>query len=98
MIRDSRTDALARMRAANPVSTEDLRAATGEEELTGAMRRAIAAGESPARDRATIERGGGRGRGRAGVFSRHRVAVAGFGLACAAVIALLVVLGGGSVV
>ncbi|MBK5218997.1 MAG: hypothetical protein JJE35_04320, partial [Thermoleophilia bacterium] len=47
MIRNSRTDALARMRAANPVSAEELRKTIGEAELARAMRRAIAAGESP---------------------------------------------------
>ena len=103
MIRSSRTDALTRMRAADPVDTKELRAAIGEAELTRAMQRAIAAGEIPERpipagDRVAHERGaidGGRARG--GIFSRHRVASAGFGLACVAVIALLLVLGGGSV-
>ncbi|HEY2053356.1 MAG TPA: hypothetical protein VGH14_05410 [Solirubrobacterales bacterium] len=102
MIRSSRTDALARMQAVNPVSAEALREATGEAEMESAMRRAIAAGESPARpipagDRVAMEGGAGGGRRLAGIFSRHRVASLGFGLACAAVIAVLVVLGGGSV-
>jgi hypothetical protein len=102
MIRNRRTDALARMRAVNPASAEELRAAIGEADLARAMARAIAAGESPARlipagDRIAMERGAGGGPGKVGIVSRHRVATAGFGLACAAVIALLVLLGGGSV-
>jgi hypothetical protein len=102
MIRNSRTDALARMRAVNPVSAEELRKTIGEAELARAMRRAIAAGESPVRpipagDRVAMERGAGGGPGLAGIFSRHRSASIGLGLACAAVIAVLVVLGGGSV-
>jgi hypothetical protein len=95
-------DAMARMRAANPCSAEELRGATSEAELERAMRRAIAAGEAPTRlvpagDRVAMERGAGGGPGRAGIVSRHRVAPAGFGLACVAVIAVLLVLGGGSV-
>ena len=102
MIRNSRTDALARMRAANPVSAEELREAIGEADLARAMRRAIAAGDSPMRpipagERVAMERGAGGGPGLAGIFSRHRAALVGFGLACVAVIAVLVVLGGGSV-
>lgn len=103
MIRNSRTDALARMRAANPVSAEELRKTISEAELARAMRRAIAAGESPVRpipagDRVAMERGAGGGPGLAGIFSRHRSASIGLGLACVAVIAVLVVLvGGGSV-
>ncbi|MBS1882336.1 MAG: hypothetical protein JSS97_05205 [Actinobacteria bacterium] len=102
MIRDGRTDPLGQMRAANPVSTAELRASIGEADLARAMRRAIAAGESPARpipagDRMAIERGAAGGPGGGGIFSRRRVASAGFGLACVAAIALLVVLGGGSV-
>jgi hypothetical protein len=102
MIHNNRTDALARMRAANPVSAEELRKTIGEAELARAMRRAIAAGESPVRpipagDRVAMERGAGGGPGLAGIFSRHRTASVGFGLACVAVIAVLVVLGGGSV-
>jgi hypothetical protein len=89
------------MRSANPVSSAELRESIGEADLEHAMCRAIAAGESspspgPAGTRVAMEHGA-RSRGvRAGI-SRHRVASAGFGLACAAVIALLVVLGGGSV-
>jgi hypothetical protein len=102
MTRSNRTDALARMRAVNPVSAEELREATGEAELLGAMRRAIAVGEAPTRpipagDRVAIERGVGGAPRRGGIFSRHRVASLGFGLVCVAVIAVLVVLGGGSV-
>lgn len=102
MIRGSRTDALARMRAANPVSPEELREQIGEADLALAMRRAIATGDSPTRpipagDRIAIERGAGGGAGRVGTFSRHRAAVLGLGLACAAAIAVLLVLGGGSV-
>ncbi len=102
MIRNNRTDALARMRAANPVSDEELHKAIGEADLARAMRRAIAAGDAPAQlipagDRIAMERGAGGGSGLAGIFSRHRAASVGFGLACAAVIAVLVVLGGGSV-
>ncbi len=102
MTRDSRTDALALMRAANPVSAEELREATGEPELTRAMAGAIAAGESPARpipagDRAVLEGSAGAAPGRPGFFSRRRAASLGFGLACAGVIAVLIVLGGGSV-
>jgi hypothetical protein len=99
---NSETDPLARMRAANPISAEDLQRATGEPELEAAMRRAIAAGEAPARpipagDRVAVERGVGGAPRRPGIFSRHRVASLGFGLACVAVIAVLVVLGGGPV-
>jgi hypothetical protein len=102
MTRSSRTDPLARMRAVNPVSADELREAIGEFELLGAMRRAIAVGEAPTRpipagDRVAIERGVGGAPRRGGIFSRHRVASLGFGLACVAVIAVLVVLGGGSV-
>jgi hypothetical protein len=102
MSRSERTDALARMRAVNPASADELRAAVGESELSAAMRRAIAVGEAPTRpipagDRVAIERGAGGAPRRGGAFSRHRVASLGFGLACVAVIAVLVVLGGGSV-
>jgi hypothetical protein len=103
MIRNARTDALARMRAANPVSAEELRETIGEAELACAMRRAIAAGDAPARpipagDRLAMEPGAGGGLGLARTFSRHRSASLGFGLACIAVIAVLVVLvAGGSV-
>jgi hypothetical protein len=103
MIRSRRDDdALNAMRAANPASADELRGTIDEAELTRAMRRAIVAGESPeqpipAGDRVAIERGAGGHDGRLGFFSKHRVATAGFGFACAAVIAALLVLGGGSV-
>ncbi len=67
------------------------------------MQRAIALGESPAQpipagDRVAREHAAGAGSTRGGVFSRHRGASLGLGgLACAAVIAALVVLSGGSV-
>lgn len=102
MIRTTPTDALARMRAANPVSAEELSKAIGEADLARSMRRAIAAGDSPGQpipvgDRVAVERGAGGDHGLAGIFSRHRSASLGFGLACVAVIAGLIVLGGGSV-
>ncbi|HET7054320.1 MAG TPA: hypothetical protein VFI09_10445 [Solirubrobacterales bacterium] len=95
-------DALATMRAANPFPVEELRAAIDEAELTRAMRRAIAAGDLPVRpipagDRIAMERGAGGGPGLAGIFSRHRAASIGLGLACVAAIAVLIVLGGGSI-
>jgi hypothetical protein len=102
MIRKRRTDPLARMRAANPVTAEGLRATIDEADLARAMRRAIAAGESPPRpipagDRAALDRGAHAGAGSGGILRRHRVASASVGLACIAAIALLVVLlGGGS--
>jgi hypothetical protein len=104
MTRTSPDDAMALMRAADPVSVAELRATIDKSHLARAMRRAIAAGESPERpipvgDRAAIDRGAGGGAaiGRGGILRRHRVASVGFGLVCAAVIALLVVIGGGSV-
>jgi hypothetical protein len=102
MIFKPRTDALAWMRAANPVTAEGLRATLDEADLARAMRRAIAAGESPSRpipagDRAALERGAGGGRHPVGILRRHRLASASIGLACIAAIALLfVLLGGGS--
>lgn len=102
MIRKSRNDdALAMMRAANPISVTELRKAIPE--LSLAMQRAIARGESPAQpipagDRVAREHTARTGPTPGGVFSRHRGASLGFGgLACAAVIAALVVLSGGSV-
>jgi hypothetical protein len=103
MIRSSRNDdALAQMRAANPFSAEKLQETIGEADLARAMRRAIAAGDSPVRlipagDRVAMERGTDGGPRLAGVFSQHRAASVGFGLACVVVIAVLVILGGGSV-
>lgn len=103
MIRSSREDdALAAMRAANPFSAEELRQTIDETELARAMRRAIAAGDAPARpipagDRVAMERGAGGGPGHLGIFSRRRAVSVAFGLACVAAITLLIVLGGGSV-
>lgn len=102
MIPNRRNDALARMRAVNPVSARELRKTIGDADLARAMRRAIAAGDAPTRpipagDRVAIERGAGGGPGQVGIHSRRRVASVGAGLACAAVIAALVLLGGGGV-
>jgi hypothetical protein len=102
MIRKSRNDdALARMRAANPVCATELRKTIPE--LSLAVQRAIALGESPAQpipadDCVAREHAARTGSTRGGVFSRHRGASLGLsGLACAAVIAALVVLSGGPV-
>jgi hypothetical protein len=103
MMHETRTEPLARMRVANPVLTEELEATIGEADLMRAMQRAIAVGDAPGRpipagDRVAMERGACGRLGVAGTFSRHRSASIGFGLACVAVIAVLVVLvGGGSV-
>jgi len=103
MIRSSRSDdAMARMRGADPFPVEEVRKTVDAAGLERAMRRAIAAGDSPSRpipagDRVAMERGAGGGSGKVGIFSRHRVATVGFGLACAGVAAVLIVLGGGSV-
>jgi hypothetical protein len=102
MIRRSRTDALAWMRAVNPASAEQLQATIGEVDLGRAMRHAIAAGESPARpipagDRAALDGAAAERVGLGAIFRRHRLASAAFALACAATIAILVILGGGSV-
>lgn len=89
MIRRSRNeDALARMRAANPCSAAELREAVTDAELSLAIQRAIAAGESPSQP---IPAGD-----RAGFFARHRRASLGLGFACAAVVAALILLAGGS--
>ncbi len=99
MIRSSREDnALAEMRAANPFSVEELRQTIDEADLARAMQRAIAIGDSPERpvpvgERA-IERALG---GRVGFFSKHRAATTGLGLAVIAAVAVLIVLGGGTV-
>lgn len=89
MTRKSRNDdALATMRAANPSSATELREAITGGELSLAMQRAIALGESPAQPIPA----------RGGVFSRHRGASLSLGgLACVAVIAALVILSVGSV-
>ena len=102
MIRTIQTDALARMRAANPVSAEELREAIGETDLARVMRRAMAAGDSPARpipagDRVAVERGAGGEHGLGGMFLRHRSASLGLGFALVAAMAILFILGGSSV-
>jgi hypothetical protein len=104
MTRKSRNDdALAMMRAANPSSATELREAIAGAELSLAMQRAIALGESPSRsvpvgDRVAWEQAVGTRSTRRGVFSRHRGASLGLGgLACVAVIAALILLSGGSV-
>ena len=104
MTRKSRNDdALARMRAANPSSATELREATTNTELSRAMQRAIAVGESPSQpiaagDRVAREHAIRTRSAHGGVFSRHRGASLGFsGLVCAAAIAALILLFGGSV-
>lgn len=102
MIRNSRDDALSLMRAVNPCSADELARTMGEADLTRAMRRAIAAGDSAARairsgDRAAMECGAGGGPSRVGFFRGHRAASIGVGLAVVAAMAILIVLGGGSV-
>lgn len=104
MTRKSRNDeVLARMRAANPFSAAELEKATTAAELSGAMQRAVAAGESPSQpipagDRVAREYVLPRS-ARGGVFSRHRGASLGLGagLACVVVVAALILLSGGSV-
>jgi len=95
-------DALARMRAANPFSATELGKTISAAELSTAMRRAIGGGESPkpipAGDRVAGESAGRAGSARGGIFSRHRGATLGLGgIACVAVVALLILLSGGSV-
>ncbi len=98
-------DALARMRAANPFSASELGKAIADAELSLALQRAIVVGESPSRpipvgDRVAREHAVPTRPDRPGVFSRRRRASLGLslgGLACAAVIAALIVLSGGSV-
>lgn len=96
-------DVLARMRAADPFSATQLRKAIPDVELSRAMQRAIAAGESPSRpipagDRIAREHAVRSRSTRRGVFSRHRGASLGFGgLACVAAVAALILLSGGSV-
>ncbi len=103
MIRKSRNDdSLATMRVANPSSATELRAAIPGAELTRAMQRAIALGESPSQpipagDRVAWEQTTRARADRGGVFSRRRGASLGLGLGCVAVVAALVVLSGGSV-
>jgi hypothetical protein len=97
MTRKSRNDdALARMRAANPFVATDLRKAIADSELSLAMRRAISVGESPSQpipagDRTAYERLARTGSSHRGAFSRHRNASLSLGgIACVAVIAVLV--------
>jgi hypothetical protein len=106
MTRKSRNDdALARMRAANPFSATQLRETITDAELSLAMQRAIAVGESPSQpipagDRVASEHAVRARSARGGVFSRHRGASLGLslgGLACVAVVAALILLSGGSV-
>jgi hypothetical protein len=104
MTRKSRNDdALARMRAANPFSATELQKAIADAELSLAMQRAIALGESPSQpipagDRVACGRTDRTRPARSGVFSRHRGASLGLaGLACVVVVAALILLSGGSV-
>lgn len=95
-------DVLARMRAANPCSATELRRAITDAELSRAMRRAIAAGESPSQpipagDRVALKHAVRTHSDRRGVFARHRGASLGIGLACVAAVAGLILLFGGSV-
>ncbi len=104
MIRKSRNDdGLARVRAANPCSAAAMRSAITDAELSLAMRRAIAVGDSPSRpipvgDRIACEPPAPGGSKRGGAFSRHRGASLGLGgFACAAAVAVLILLSGGPV-
>lgn len=93
-------DALARMRAANPFSATELRKTISDAGLSLAMQRAIAVGESPSQPIPAGNRVASKhaARSRSGVFSRHRGASLSLGgLACVAVIAVLILLSGGSV-
>jgi len=94
-------DAIESMRAANPVPATELRGALGEADLSTALGRAIALGESPSRpipsgDRIAMDRGA-KGRSGRGLIGRHRGLSIGLGLGCAVAIALVVLLSGGSV-
>jgi hypothetical protein len=103
--RSRNDDVLARMRAANPFSATELRKAIPDAELSRAMQRAIAVGESPSQpipagDRVACEHAARTRSARGGVFSRHRGASLGLGLgglACVVVVAALILLSGGSV-
>ena len=104
MTRKSRNDdALATMRAANPFSATKLREAIAEAELSRAMQRAIAVGESPARpipagDRVARERSRRHPlRPAWGFLATSRRLARPRRLACVAVIAALILLSGGSV-
>lgn len=102
MTRKNRNDdALATMRAANPSSATELQA-TADTELSRAMQRAIAIGESPSQpipvgDRVAWEHATRARADRGGVFSQHRGASLGFGLASVVTVAALIVLSGSSV-
>jgi len=101
MIRKGRNDdALATMRAANPSSAAEIRGAIADTELSRAMQRAIAAGESPSQPIPAGEHAARARSTRGGILQRHRGASLGLGLgglACVAVIAALILLSGGSV-
>jgi hypothetical protein len=101
MRRSQIDDALAEMRAANPISVSQLRGSIGEAELAAAMRRAIAIGESPAEpisagDRVAAESKSAAHRPRRFVFE-HRSLSLGLGLACVVLAAAVFLLTGGSV-
>ncbi len=96
-----RENVIERMQPANPVSATELRGALGEADLSAAMGRAIALGESPSRpipsgDRIAMEQGAARRSGR-DLLARHRGLSIGLGFGCAIAIALVVLLSGGSV-
>ncbi len=101
--RSRNDDVLARMRATNPCSATELREAIADAELARAMRRAIAAGDSPSQpipagDRVAREHAAHARSARSGVFSRHRGASLSLGgLVCVVVVAALILLSGGSV-
>ena len=105
MIRRSRKDeALVRMRAANPFTATELRAAIGEEMLSRAMERAIAAGDSPSQpvsagDRVASEYPVAVDAPRRGLLAPRRRAALGLGagLACVAAVAAAILFAGGSV-
>lgn len=95
-------DPLAEMRAANPVSVSDLRGSIGDEELSRAMQRAIAAGSSPSQpipagDRVANEYADDGGTAPGGLHRRRVALGLGAGMACLAAIAALLLFGGGSV-
>jgi hypothetical protein len=96
-------DPLATMRAANPVSAAELRGSIDDEDLSGAMRRAIAAGNAPAQpipagDRVASEYATRAGSASGGFLRRRGFALGlGAGLACLAAIAVLLLFGGNSV-
>jgi hypothetical protein len=104
MMRKSRNDdALATMRAANPFSATELRKMSTDAELSRAMQRAVALGESASQpilvgDRLDSEHTVRTRSDRSGAFSRHRGASLGLGgLVGVALVAALILLSGGSV-